>query len=170
MKKRNLKILGTIIAFLLCFPMHFVYDKFPNWLTSIFFSVNESIWEHMKMLYTSFLLTGFINYIFFNKQNAAISTLISSILSIVIYLILFLPFESNNKILIFSILIIDIIVCEFIRILIINKEYHKKFNKLSFIMLILIYIIFGYLTYKPMHTDLFKDKNKNLYGINTYVI
>ena len=50
MSKKKLMIITTLIAFLLCFPFHFVYDTFPNLITSIFFPINESIWEHMKLL------------------------------------------------------------------------------------------------------------------------
>lgn len=50
MSLKKLKILGVIMAFLLCFPLHFLYDKIPSFITSIISPVNESIWEHMKIL------------------------------------------------------------------------------------------------------------------------
>jgi hypothetical protein len=31
--------------------LHFVYDLWPNWFTALFAPVNESIWEHLKLLY-----------------------------------------------------------------------------------------------------------------------
>ena len=57
-------VIGTII---LSFVFHFVYDLIPNFVTSIFFPVNESIWEHMKLLYTSILVYGIIDYFLARK-------------------------------------------------------------------------------------------------------
>jgi hypothetical protein len=37
MSKKKLKLIGIIISFIICFPFHFVYDKVPSFLTSIFF-------------------------------------------------------------------------------------------------------------------------------------
>lgn len=168
MKKKT--IINMLITFGLCFITHNIYQWFPNNITSIFFPVNESIWEHMKMLFSTFLLTGFIDYLFIDKRNILISSCLSGIGSIILYLILFLPFNSENLVLIFSILIIDIIIFEIIRSIIINNKKFSNYNKLAYVFIIIVYIIFGYLTYNPIHIDLFKDSITNQYGINTYII
>ena len=31
--------------------LHFLYDLWPNPLTAVFAPVNESVWEHLKLLY-----------------------------------------------------------------------------------------------------------------------
>lgn len=163
-------IINVILTFALCFLAHNIYKWIPNNITAIFFPVNESIWEHMKMLYTVFLITGLVNCFWIYKENNLLSSLIVSILSIIIYLILFLPFNSENMVLIFGILILDIIICEYLRFKLITQFNLKKFNTLAFFTIIILYVVFGYLTYKPIHIDLFKDNTKNLYGINTYII
>ena len=96
MNTKKLKIIMTIIIFLLAFPFHFFYDKFSNFIFSIFFPVNESIWEHMKLLFTSIIFSGVIEYIIIKKKdvkvnNYLLSLFIPAILSIPIYLIIFLP-------------------------------------------------------------------------------
>ena len=96
MSKIKLKIISTIIAFLLCFPLHFLYEKYPNFITSIFAPVNESIWEHMKILFSSILFTGILQKIYakitdIKYNNVCISNFISAILSIPIFLIVFFP-------------------------------------------------------------------------------
>ena len=63
MSIRKLKIIGVVVAFFLCFPFHFIYDSFPSFVTSIFAPVNESIWEHMKILFGSIILSGGIQKI-----------------------------------------------------------------------------------------------------------
>lgn len=168
MKKKI--ILNIILTFGLCFLTHNIYKWFPNNLTAIFFPVNESIWEHMKMLFTTYLISGFIIYLFIDKRNFALSSLITGIGGIILYLILFLPFNTSNKIVIFGILIINIIIFEYIRLKIINKNFDNKFNIFAYALIIIVYIIFGYLTFKPLKNDLFKDKSTNQYGINTYLL
>ena len=40
--------------------LHFLYDLWPNPLTAVFAPVNESVWEHLKLLYAPFLVCGFV--------------------------------------------------------------------------------------------------------------
>lgn len=63
---RIIACIGTVI---LAFIFHFSYDLIPNFITSILFPVNESIWEHMKLLYTSILVYGIIDYFLNQKFN-----------------------------------------------------------------------------------------------------
>ncbi|MBR3661217.1 MAG: hypothetical protein IKN63_04910 [Bacilli bacterium] len=163
-------LINSIITFSLCFLVHNVYKWLPNNLIAIFFPVNESIWEHMKMLFTVFIISGAIFYFLFHYKNVVISSFICGILSIIFYLIMFLPFDTESMIIIFTILIIDIIVCEYIRLLIIKNNNINKYNKLAYILIIITYTIFGYLTFKPIKCKLFKDTIENKYGINTYII
>ncbi len=58
MNLKKILLVGLAVTVLVSFPIHFMYNWFPNVLSSIFFPVNESIWEHMKILYTSLLIGG----------------------------------------------------------------------------------------------------------------
>ena len=119
MNTKKLKIIMTIIIFLLAFPFHFFYDKFSNFIFSIFFPVNESIWEHMKLLFTSIIFSGVIEYIIIKKKdvkvnNYLLSLFIPAILSIPIYLIIFLPIYykiGENFIITITIMFITILFC-----------------------------------------------------------
>ena len=96
MNIKKLKIIGIIIAFLLTFPLHFLYDKLPCFLTSIIAPVNESIWEHMKILFGAILISGIIEKIIvktkkLNINNVFISNFLSALISIPIFLIMFMP-------------------------------------------------------------------------------
>ena len=53
---KKIKIIGIFIIFILSVIFHFLYGIFPNYLFSILFPVNESIWEHMKLIVTSTLV------------------------------------------------------------------------------------------------------------------
>ena len=55
--KRRL-LTGLVSALLLGTLLHFVYGWFPNALTSLFSPVNESLWEHGKLLFWPYLLAA----------------------------------------------------------------------------------------------------------------
>ena len=93
-KSRVIAVLGT---FVLAFLFHFLYQIFPNFVFSIFFPVNESVWEHMKILYSSIIFYGIIDYFISKKFNIKYNNFIFNLffcafISILIYLGLFLPF------------------------------------------------------------------------------
>lgn len=178
MTLKKVKIISTIGILLLCFLFHFLYEWFPNSLFAILFPVNESIWEHMKLLFSGICFYAIIDYMILVKSkiefnNFFLNLFITGITSIPIYLLLFLPiynFIGENMIVSITLLFIVILISQIISYIILKKESHKILNYLSFILIIVTYIIFGYLTYNPIHTDLFLDKQKNVYGINHYEI
>ena len=49
MTLKKWKVISCIGIFLLSALLHFIYDWFPSFFTSLFFPVNESIWEHNKI-------------------------------------------------------------------------------------------------------------------------
>ena len=57
MKKRFWLAFG--IAVLAGTGLHFLYDVCPVPLVGLFAPVNESVWEHLKLLYWPFLAAGF---------------------------------------------------------------------------------------------------------------
>ena len=57
MKKKFLIAAGIAIA--AGAGLHFLYDALPNPLTALISPVNESVWEHLKLLFWPTLLTGF---------------------------------------------------------------------------------------------------------------
>ena len=175
---KKMVIVNSILTFLLCFLTHFGYDIFPNYVTAIFFPVNESIWEHMKMLYTTILLESLIAYFIIKKyklkyQNFWISSFTKALMSIPIYLIMFLPFYftfGENMPVTFIILFITILLVNILDyfILTMNPILYEK--EISIIFIILVYIFMAFLTFKTPRKDLFFDTEKEKYGINDYLI
>ncbi len=93
--KKVLK-LNIIVIFLLSFLTHFIYKIIPIDLFAIFFPVNESIFEHMKMIYTTYLIDSIILFLLFKKYNIKFNNFfgalfLSSIISITSFLIIWLP-------------------------------------------------------------------------------
>ena len=62
------------------------------------------------------------------------------------------------------IMFIAIILSEILSYKIINMNDFKLENK-TIIFVIIVYIIFGFLTYNPIKIDLFKDPTTDTYGI-----
>lgn len=171
---KKIKIYKVVITFLLSFIAHFLYNWFPIFLIAIFFPVNESIWEHMKIIYTCILLTTVIEYFIYKKKkikvnNLLISIPITSIISIIIYLIInqFLSlFFEHNLLISIILLFIIYIIAEIISYKILNMKEIKHQRIIGIILIIIIYLIFTYLTYNPPKDDLFIDSQTNTYGIN----
>lgn len=172
MNVKTLKIIGTIIALILPFPLHFLYDLMPNFITSIFLPVNESIWEHMKILFGSIMISSIIQKLIalYKKEkinNICFSNFIAALSSIPIFLILFLPVYyiiGENMIVTIIIMFISIIISEIMSYKIIHMKNFNLENK-TIIFVIFVYIIFGLLTYYPLKIDLFLDTQTNTYGI-----
>lgn len=177
MNLKQVKMIGVLGIFILCFLTHYIYEMFPNDLFAIFFPVNESIWEHMKMLFSTTIIYGVFEFILLRYfkikfNNFFFSLWIMGIAGIIIYLALFMPLYyifGENKIIVFLILIITIMLMELISYFILNA--HPRKNKILPIILIgVTYVIFGYLTYYPPEFDLFYDTLEEKYGINNYNI
>lgn len=164
MNIKKLKILSVLLAFVLCFPLHFLYDTFPSFITSIFAPINESIWEHMKILFGSIMFTGVAQkiYVIVTKQkinNICFSNFMAAFTSIPIFLIMFLPIYSmfgHNMIITLFLMFITILLAEVISYIIMNKKDFKLENVTIFFA-ITVYIIFTILTYYPLNNSLFID-------------
>ena len=173
MKLKVLKIFGIILAFFLCFPLHFLYDRLPCFITSIIAPVNESIWEHMKLLVTPVLIFSVLEYFIYkyksiNYNNFILSYFISIILGIILYLLIYLPINSlfgYNTIFAISLLFVIYIFIEYVSYYIMNMNVNKYNKILGMVGIICIYFIFYYFTYYTPDNKIFYDTANNGYGI-----
>lgn len=177
MSLKRSRIISSIGIFILCFIFHFVYELLPCSITAIFFPVNESIWEHQKLIFTSVIFYGIIDYIILTKfkikyNNFFISLFVSAITIIPIFLCLYLPFYYKigpKMFLNIGIMALAIIISQIISYHILKtKDDCHIGNIVSIILIIISYIVFGYLTYNPPKEELFFDTKDEKYGINNY--
>ena len=176
MTLKRARIISTIGIFLLCFLFHFIYAWIPSYITAIFFPVNESIWEHMKLLFSAVVMYGIIDYIILQKfkvkyNNFFTNLFVTGISIIPIYLIMFLPVYykiGENMIITIGIMLIAIIISQVISYYILKADDLDKLNIISLILIIMTYIVFAYLTYYPIKTELFFDTQEEKYGLNNY--
>jgi len=176
MNLKKIKILDTFLIFLLCFLLHFLYEWFPNAITAIFTPVNESIWEHMKLISTSYILYGIFDYYLLNKydktNNFLIQLFLVPLIGIILYLLIYIPIYNiigENMIVSIVLLFVIIIIEQIISYYFLNNKNLIYQNTIGILGIIFIYVIFGYLTYKPIINYLFFDIKNDKYGINTYI-
>ena len=170
---KKLKISSVFIIFILSILSHFMYEWFSNSIFSILFPVNESIWEHMKLLVTPVLIFSLFEYIFYKRKNInfnnfLLSYVISMILGILIYLLIYLPIDAifgHSAFVAISLLFITFIVIEIVSYYIMRYMNFKYSNIIGIGIILFLYIIFGYFTYNPPYNDLFYDTQNKIYGI-----
>lgn len=66
---KNYQIISIIFTFILGTLLHFTYQlSGENQVVAIFSAINESVWEHLKLLYFPMLLTTIIGYFYIGKS------------------------------------------------------------------------------------------------------
>lgn len=160
---KNYQIFSAIFTFILGSLLHFTYTwSGNNPAIALFSSVNESVWEHLKLIYFPMLLTTILGHFYFkDKIHNFICSKTVGILTSISFLIVF--FYTYTGILGSNIPIVDIlsffisaILGEFVSyIFIINK--YKCNNILSIICLILIFICFVIFTKYTPNLGIFCD-------------
>ena len=170
---KKIKLIGIFISFILAIIFHFIYGWIPNSFISIIAPVNESIWEHMKLIVTPSLIFSIFEYFIYKKKDIAfnnfiLSYAISSILGIIVYLLLYIPLNDifgHKAYIAISLLFLILIFVQIVSYYIMNKENIKHSSDIGILLIIIIYLIFGYLTYHPPKINLFYDYMNKGYGI-----
>ena len=75
----------------------------------------------------------------------------------------------ENMIISIGLLAIVILIEQILSYFILQYKQIKYQNIIGIVGIIIIYIIFGYLTYKPIENYIFYDTVKDKYGINIYI-
>lgn len=84
---RNYQWVGLIVVCLASIPLHFVYEwTGENTIAGLFTPINESIWEHLKLVYWPLLLWWGLGYLLFrDSKNLSLSRwFTAAMLSIII--------------------------------------------------------------------------------------
>ena len=172
MSLKKIKIINVVFLFLLSFLWHFMYDWFSNTIFALVFPVNESIWEHMKIIYYCLLMGSILEFVLCKKNNIKINNfyieaMVKSILGVIFYLIIFVPFYlwlGESMLISISLMLITYIFMEYIGYKILTGE-EMNINILPVIIIVLGCIMFVILTFYPLHNFLFFYEVKFGYGI-----
>lgn len=169
MKNFKYILISSIAIYGLTFIAHFVFDIFQYDIIAVFFNTNESIFQHMKMIFTCFFIFYFILFILrrrLNYENVFLTNLISSISCIAFFLIIYIPVYlrfGENMIFTFILLFISIMFGQYIGSSFLKKKDYKQVDIISIILISIIFIIAGYLTYNPIKNFIFWDPQHETY-------
>lgn len=172
-------IIWCIFTILLGVCFHFIYDLLNRpFLIGLFFPVNESIWEHLKLVLLPLTIFG-INYSFITrKKNKSLNNFwyylsISIILSMIIIPTLHYTYHGIFKtvpdFVNIIIYIISIIISFYYLYINLSKEYikqnSKNKNNIGIMIIASLFLIFITLTIYPPRLELFKDPITQTFGI-----
>jgi len=143
--------------------LHFTYEwsgKSP--IVGAFSSVNESVWEHLKLGYWSMIFFCLIEYPFLkdyagNYFFAKAVGIISMNVFIVVFFYLYAALTGKHS-LFFDILlyIIGAVIFGILSYTIMIGKHNSKLNKLGFVLLLVFGLVFVLFTYFPPDFTLFK--------------
>ena len=169
MKNLNLKRfiwLGVPFIFLLGSLLHFAYDLFPNVIVSIFAPINESIWEHTKLIFYPTVL-WYVLYFFLATKNELLikpkwftSCVVSGITGIILVPFLFYFYTRAFGV---ESLIVDILIF-FVAVLLgqFTAMHFYRYSKglktiWSLNILLIIFAIYIVFTFAPPALPIFTD-------------
>lgn len=165
------EIISTVFIMILGTLLHFTFNwSNNNILVGTFSPVNESIWEHLKLLFFPMLMTTIIVYFYKgrlipNYLCAKVSGIILSIAFTVIFFYTYTGIIGKN----FAIVDIGIF---FVAVALGQHIAYKKMqstfscnNIRAIIILVLLYLCFVTFTFFPPNINLFKDPITGMFGI-----
>lgn len=165
---KNFQIFSAIFVMILGTLLHFTYEwSGENLFIAAFSAVNESTWEHLKLLFYPMLLTTIIGYFYFSKtkHNFLCANTIGILTAVSFTTVFFYTYTgiigTNFAFLDIGSFFIAVIFGEFViyKLLLSNFSCNKK---TAFIVLLLCFILF---TYATPEIGLFRDPVSNEFGI-----
>ena len=155
--------------------LHFLYDwTGGNILVSPFSGVNESTWEHMKLLFWPLFLFALVQRLFFkNQKNYWCVKLAEILLGLVLIPVLFYTYngvfgKSPDWINIAIFYIIAALVLHFEWWAFKKDRLQCNHPRLVFAIICLIGVLFVVFTFVPPQIPLFKDPVTGTYGLKGY--
>lgn len=175
MTKKNsvlkFEIVSSIFIMLVGTLLHFTFGwSNNNLLVGIFSPINESIWEHLKLLFFPMLISTIIGYFYTGKHipNYLCSKVLGIILSMSFIVVFFYTYTG---IIGTNFAIVDI-GSFFIAVLLGQYVAYRKMqstsscnNLIPIVICLILYLCFLIFTFSPPHIALFKDPITGMFGI-----
>ncbi len=173
-KLERAQIIAIVVSIILGTILHFLYKwTGANPIIASFSAVNESVWEHLKLVFFPMTLVGIIEYLFIKEKvhNYIEAKTIGIFSSICFIIVTFFTYTgiigTNFLILDILIFILSIILGEYIALRLMKRkdESDQKTKLLASAILIFLLVSFVICTYIPPEVNLFRDPVKENYGI-----
>jgi len=144
---------------------HFVYEwSGNNYILGFFFPVNESCWEHLKLLFLPTLIYSAVEFFILgnhykNYLSATVISLLCGMFSIVAIFYIYRGILGKNidaiNIIIYFVSII-IMLCKKTHLLKTEKFSNSIFSVISVFVIILIGVLFAVWSYNPPALGIFR--------------
>lgn len=168
---KKFSIISAIFIIILGTILHFTYDwSGQNAVVGAFSAVNESTWEHLKLLYFPILITTVVGYFKYGKNvqsflcGKAIQVVVSMAFTVIVFYTYTGVWGKDVAWLNILIFILAAILGEIVNYMIIKRG--KSCNKNAAIaVLVVLFVMFINFTTNPPKIGLFKDPVSGGYGI-----
>ena len=170
----NTQVIVILFSLILGTLLHFTYEWSGNNLfVGSFSAVNESIWEHLKLVFYPMLIAMIIEYFFVKKDvNNYIEAKTIGIFTAIFFIIV--SFYTYSGVIGTSVIVIDILIFivsiilgEYVAYRLMKRENESTVltTSLSIIILLFLLLCFIIFTYIPPEVNLFRDITTGMYGM-----
>jgi len=167
------ELVGIIFIIILGSLLHFTFELSDHQaVVGIFSSVNESVWEHLKLAFWPALFFAIIEYRPLKaSQNFLFAKGVGIYLMPAIIAVLFYSYTAILGESVFAmdilIFIIAVIVGQFVSYkLLVSKKFPKTWGRIFLVALILLAALFVIFTFYPPHLLIFRDPITGGYGLH----
>lgn len=175
-KLKKYELLGIIFTILMGIILHFTYTwSGSNSFVALFSAVNESTWEHLKLLFFPYILYAIFEYFTIGKHypDFATAKLFGAIIGIITIPVLFYLYKIilGHDYLAVDILIfiLSVIIAYSVSYFVL-KYLSLNLHYVSIILILFMIILFFIFTCSPPKIFLFEDPTSQLYGIDNLLI
>ncbi|QUH30804.1 DUF6512 family protein [Vallitalea guaymasensis] len=166
------EIVSAIAIILVGSLFHFLYEWTECTFIGIFSPVNESQWEHIKIMFYPVILVSIIEYFFvrYDVNNFVFAKAMSVLVFIgTTYLLIFLYeciFGEGEMVLHVVTYIIGAFVGQLVSYFILKSPKRSKCkNLIGYYIFLLLFLVITLFTFRPLQCDFFKDSTTGYYGI-----
>lgn len=167
----KIEIGSTILVMIFGVLLHFLYEwSSNNSFVGIFSPVNESVWEHLKLIFYPLVLQIVIAYFYEQKhiENYLYAKTLALIISLCFVVIFYYTYSgiigTNITFIDISTFFISILLSEYIFYK--NVQTEKNTSKyVSLTILSIIFVMFLLFTFVTPTINLFKDPITGTFGI-----
>lgn len=166
------QVAGFLFASILGTFLHFLFDlSGQSVIAAIFSAVNESIWEHMKLIFYPMLLFALIEFQFWGKDHKKFwcIKLVGILLGLTLIPVLYYTYTGIFAVSVDWLNITIFFLSAGAVFLVENKLFQKENGcclsaPISFILICMIGVVFTLLTFFTPEIPFFKDPVSGSYG------
>jgi len=167
------QIIGAVFALIMGALLHFTYEwSGENPVVGIFSTVNESTWEHLKLLFVPVALFAALEYIGYGKQipnfvPVKVLSILLGMITIIIAYYTYTHIVGQNYLWVdIGIFILGVLAAYWFSYSLLQTEFLASECAvcLGWAGLLLLAFSFAFFTFCPPHVELFLDPVTGTYG------